>query len=97
MGINSGKGERKKKIRSTCSDLTDLYRVQVCDLVRIHEREAIPADGIILASSEENGKKAASFELLEVETDTHNLQVHALLTPATWTAKPTSSPENRCV
>ncbi|KAE8894951.1 Phospholipid-transporting ATPase [Phytophthora fragariae] len=29
--------------------------IQVCDLVRIHEREAIPADGIILASSEENG------------------------------------------
>uniref|UniRef100_H3GLM7 Phospholipid-transporting ATPase n=1 Tax=Phytophthora ramorum TaxID=164328 RepID=H3GLM7_PHYRM len=29
--------------------------IQVGDLVRIHEREAIPADGIILASSEENG------------------------------------------
>ncbi|KAG7381055.1 hypothetical protein PHYPSEUDO_006489 [Phytophthora pseudosyringae] len=28
--------------------------IQVGDLVRIHEREAIPADGIILASSEEN-------------------------------------------
>ncbi|ETI56065.1 hypothetical protein F441_01302 [Phytophthora nicotianae CJ01A1] len=29
--------------------------IQVGDLVRIHEREAFPADGIILASSEENG------------------------------------------
>ncbi|KAG6608948.1 P-type ATPase (P-ATPase) Superfamily [Phytophthora cinnamomi] len=29
--------------------------IQVGDLVRIHEREATPADGIILASSEENG------------------------------------------
>ncbi|KAG1708907.1 hypothetical protein DVH05_022539 [Phytophthora capsici] len=29
--------------------------IQVGDLVRIHEREAVPADGIILASSEANG------------------------------------------
>ncbi|CEG44963.1 p-type atpase (p-atpase) superfamily [Plasmopara halstedii] len=29
--------------------------IEVGDLVRIHEKEAIPADGVILSSSEENG------------------------------------------
>jgi UDP-3-O-[3-hydroxymyristoyl] glucosamine N-acyltransferase len=41
----------------------------VGDLVRIHEREAIPADGIILASSEENGKKRCPHDGSGVGTD----------------------------
>ncbi|KAG6963700.1 hypothetical protein JG687_00006390 [Phytophthora cactorum] len=37
--------------------------IQVGDLVRIHEREAIPADGILLASSEENGNLSVDSKM----------------------------------
>lgn len=40
---------------------------QVGDILRITERDIIPADGIILSSSEENGKSYRRFLLADAE------------------------------